>query len=201
MAPDERRAAIIQATIPLLREHGLDVSTRQIARAAGVAEGTLFGVFPDKPALIRAAVISTFAPEPVVAALAAIDPAADLRQRLVAALEILRQRFLRNAALMGALRASITRTAQATTDAQATREFFAQMERSRTEILAALRALIEPDRTLLRRGPETAAQLLFQLTTSSARGLGGTEPMESAEIVTLILDGLLVRPEHGEGPT
>ncbi len=52
MAPEDRRAALIAATIPLLREHGLDVSTRQIAQAAGVAEGTIFGVFPDKNSLV-----------------------------------------------------------------------------------------------------------------------------------------------------
>ena len=28
LAPEERRAALIEATIPLLRQHGLSVSTR-----------------------------------------------------------------------------------------------------------------------------------------------------------------------------
>jgi AcrR family transcriptional regulator len=35
MAPEDRRAALIAATVPLLHEHGLDVSTRKIAEAAG----------------------------------------------------------------------------------------------------------------------------------------------------------------------
>ena len=51
LAPDDRRAALIEATLPLLREHGTAVSTRQIADAAGVAEGTIFRVFPDKNSL------------------------------------------------------------------------------------------------------------------------------------------------------
>ena len=55
MAPEDRRAALIAATVPLLHEHGLDVSTRKIAEAAGVAEGTIFGVFPDKHSLVVAA--------------------------------------------------------------------------------------------------------------------------------------------------
>jgi AcrR family transcriptional regulator len=47
MAPDDRRRAIVAAVVPLLLEHGDDVSTRQIADAAGIAEGTIFRVFPD----------------------------------------------------------------------------------------------------------------------------------------------------------
>ena len=56
MTPDERRAAVLDAAIPLLMENGIGVTTRQIADAAGVAEGTLFRVFDDKRALLVSAV-------------------------------------------------------------------------------------------------------------------------------------------------
>jgi AcrR family transcriptional regulator len=55
MNREDRRAAILDAVLPLIREHGFDVSTRQIAEAAGIAEGTIFRVFPDKMALLCAA--------------------------------------------------------------------------------------------------------------------------------------------------
>ena len=37
LPPSERRAEIIAATLPLVREHGANVTTRQIAEAAGIA--------------------------------------------------------------------------------------------------------------------------------------------------------------------
>ena len=44
---------IVAATLPLLLEHGELVTTRQIAEAAGIAEGTIFRVFADKDELHR----------------------------------------------------------------------------------------------------------------------------------------------------
>src|SRR5689334_14388046 len=55
MSPDDRRKAIVTALVPLLVERGGEVSTREIAQAAGIAEGTIFRVFPDKKSLLLAA--------------------------------------------------------------------------------------------------------------------------------------------------
>ena len=93
LPPSERRAEIVAATLPLLLVHGASVTTRQIAEAAGIAEGTIFRVFPDKESLIAAVVESAFDTKTVDAALAAIDPTLPLEPRLVAAVEILRRRF------------------------------------------------------------------------------------------------------------
>ena len=67
LPPEERRAAIVAAALPLLAAQGTNVTTRAIAEAAGVAEGTIFRVFPDKDALIQAVLDSALDPAPVSA--------------------------------------------------------------------------------------------------------------------------------------
>ena len=52
LPPDERRRALVEVTVPLLIEHGRSVTSRQIADAAGVAEGTIFRAFGSKDELV-----------------------------------------------------------------------------------------------------------------------------------------------------
>lgn len=93
MSQEERRSHILDAVIPLLRANGRDISTRQIAEAAGVAEGTLFRAFGDKDAIIRAAVDRYFDPQPFRTALRGIDPNEQTVDKIRQVLELLRDRF------------------------------------------------------------------------------------------------------------
>lgn len=188
MSPDDRRAALIAATLPLVREHGLEVSTRQIAEAAGVAEGTIFRVFPDKQALVCAALHSAFDPLPAVAALRGIDLDLDLRQRLALAATILSRRITENAMLIGLMRAAAPMPGQPPGPPQMIREAFIQ-------IVSALTFLIEPDQHRLRRSPGFTARYFFTLILTATRGgFHDSELLDSDEIVALLLDGLLAGP-------
>lgn len=192
MAPEDRRAALIAATVPLLHEHGLDVSTRQIAHAAGVAEGTIFGVFPDKSSLIVAALLQALDPQPTVDAIAAIDPGAGLRDRLAVAATLINERFAGNAHLMSAARSHVLSTAAHPEAARC-------MALSREKLLEALTAVIAPDAAALRRSPGTVARLLLLFCGANIYGpFGDPQRYDGHEMVSLLLDGLLVIPSDHE---
>ena len=188
LPPDERRAALIESTLSLVLAHGPDVSTRQIAQAAGVAEGTIFRVFATKDELVNAAVASAFDPSPLLRDLAAIDRAIPLPVRLVAAVECLQQRTARVFRLIDALGClGVTET---------DRDRRARSDQS-VLIGQALVDLIGPAADQLRCEPHEAARRLQLLTVAfSHPRFVGDDPLPPVEIVATLLDGIRLHPGH-----
>jgi AcrR family transcriptional regulator len=180
LPPSQRRAEIIAATLPLVLAHGAAVTTRQIAVAAGIAEGTIFRVFPDKESLIEAVVESAFDTTSVDAALMAIDPTLPLEARLVEAVEILRRRV----ADLWQLRTALGMMQVSSADSRAA-------DKVRPPDLSTLATLFVADRDQIRRDPLEAAHLLRGLTIAGTHpALILEEPLSSTEIVSLFLDGI-----------
>lgn len=173
---EQRRRVIVEATLPLLLEEGSGISTRRIAEAAGIAEGTIFRVFPDKESVIAAVVAAALDPAPFERSLAAIDPGLPLDARLERAVELLQRRVREIGELL--------------TAAGISRPPVDPAQRPPTSV-EALAAVFEPDRHQLRRSPRDCAVALRGLT------FAGTHPallvdaeLSPAEIVSLVLDGV-----------
>lgn len=103
LPPDERRAHLIDRTLDLLRERGNAVTTREIAEAAGVAEGTLFRAFSTKEELVTAALRHAFDPADYLAKVAAVEAGLPLRDYLSRVVTLIQQRFIDTHELMTAM--------------------------------------------------------------------------------------------------
>ncbi len=180
MTPDDRRHALVEATIPLLHEHGQLVTTKQIADAAGVAEGTIFRVFDSKDDLVTAAVEQALDMEPFLADLELIDLDQDLRARLTDLCAYLQDRYLGIFLLMSAMGMVGPPKARRHT------------EDGRRRAEKIMVTLVEPDADKLTCAPIQLVHMLRMLTFS------GTHPhisdghiLTPEQIVGTLLDGVL----------
>ena len=82
LSPTDRREAVIVATRPLLLEHGRDTTTRMVAEAAGIAEGTVFRVFESKDELFAAVLERELDPTGFLSRLDGLSLDPPLRERL-----------------------------------------------------------------------------------------------------------------------
>ena len=94
LPPDERRSMIVAATLPLLLEHGDRVTSRQIAEAAGIAEGTIFRAFADKDEIIVAVIEAALDPQPLEARAGRHPAGLGFEDALAAAVVIIQQRVI-----------------------------------------------------------------------------------------------------------
>ena len=180
MPPVERRTAIIDAALPLLIEHGAGVTTRQIANAAGVSEGTIFNVFNDKHELLAAALEVAIDLSPFELAVEAIDRSTTFEQRLVLATELIQRRIVDIWKLVSQL------------GPQHQPADHKPLPDSRA--LAALFAE-EPSRSRIE--PNDAARLLRALSLSLTHPMLTAEPRTAPDIVDLFLHGVAA----GQGPS
>ncbi len=197
LSPDERRKAIVAALLPLLVERGEDVSTREIAQAAGIAEGTIFRVFPDKASLMLAAAEEAINPADGQAEFdEAMRGLATLREKVVVAAQRVLDRMRMTMSVLFVVRRHLGASEEAhhhdkkhfgppqfVVDAQA-------------ELHRRLTGIFEQHRDELAVEPEVAAVALRSLIFGASRPELGMNPALSADqIADLLLSGVATRGE------
>jgi len=197
MAPDDRRKAIVRALVPLLVERGGEVSTREIAQAAGIAEGTIFRVFPDKRSLMLAAAEEAINPADGQAAFdEAMAASTDLRAQVVAATQRILDRMRMTMAVMMAVRAHLVWDEE-THRADHTKKHFGPPQfvlDAQAELHRRLTGLFEPHRAELAVEPEVAAVALRSLVFGASRPeLGLVPALDAEQIADLLLQGVMTR--------
>jgi len=165
------------------------VSTKQIAEAAGVAEGTIFRAFATKEELIDAVIEDAFDTQRTCDELAQVDPALSLEERLTAAVIILQERLRRIFSLFGSLR---LRKEPHDHD-----NFRAKQQADYELINCAIASLIKPDQDRLRLDVRDAASALRTITFSITHPmLGDPRRIEPQQIVDLVLYGICRQPDR-----
>lgn len=186
MTPDDRRAAIVAATLPLIVEHGATVTTGQIAAASGVAEGTVFRVFTDKQELLTACLDAAFDPAGPVATLRQIPRELPLCDRLLRAAATVAEYWDRAIAVGHAVRTSCAQPGSHGGPGHAMRE-----------LIGAFAELLAPDAANLRLSPERSAQIYLLAVTSDRMlrlrmvALGEPGPGDLEELIEVFLHGAL----------
>lgn len=212
MSPEDRRDAIVGAAIPLLRERGAAVTTRELADAACVAEGTLFRVFPDKAALVRAAIERALDPTPVLSQLAGVERELPLRIAIAKVTAILQAHAVGVASLVAVNHELVAALGD---HGGAPHEHGPGHPHGPGHghrpgaaghpveiVVRAVAAVLDPHARELRLEPALCARMLvgFVLTTNRPFSGGPTPLLGPHDLASLFCDGA-VRPTNSEDPS
>ena len=201
MPADQRRASIIAATRPLLAEHGLGFTTRQVAEATGIAEGTIFRHFASKDELISAVIADSLDVDSLSADLRAIDLELPLTDRVAEAMTVLRSSFTSIHELTAALK---TRPQHTCVMRGQDKEGFSHpnhdmMATWTREITTQIVRLLEPDEERLCVDLDVAAQLVLAVSHIGLHRFDPTSVTFSAtQLTDVVLHGVVRHPEPME---
>lgn len=200
MSPEQRREAIVEAVLPLVREHGAHITTKQIAQAADIAEGTVFRAFKDKDELLRTCVTAALRPDELCAAVRAVPRDTDPATRLTEASRLFLEHFTRFGELVHTLANSgfdLRGDSGHKPSPMSSREQFIH------DLNAAIASLVEPHE--LRIPPDQFANLLQALIlgirfTATSTDISTTDrEVEIRARVDVLLHGAIAETTNPTG--
>ncbi len=199
MAPEDRRQAIVGALIPLLVERGGEITTKEVARAAGIAEGTIFRVFPDKRSMLLAAAQEAMNPAGGEEAFdKALADVTDLREGVVVVTKRVLDRMRLTMSVMMAVRPQLMAAFHEEHHAGHKPDIGppAFVLKAQEDLHVRLTRLFEPYADRLAVDPATAAIALRSLIFGAHRPeLGLTPSLTPDQIADLLLGGVLARKD------
>ena len=197
MSTEDRQEAIAVAAIPLLAEHGMHVTTGQIAKAAGIAEGTIFRVFKDKQELLDFCVLRAFRTRELVERISRIPVSQPMPERLIEAMTMIDDMAARLGALMHTLGATGYRPGEGNheKDPESGEHEKAPMLEEFKQTTMAIATLLSTGQDQLRLPADRAAGYLMGLVFMTRMQVARTERAEKepdsfvSEIVDLFMNG------------
>jgi AcrR family transcriptional regulator len=200
MSMEDRQEAIAIAAIPLLAEHGTHVTTGQIAKAAGIAEGTIFRVFKDKQELLDFCVLRAFRTRELVERMGMIPLDQPMSERLIEAMTMIDDMAARLGALMHTLGATGYHPGEAKhakdpkSDEQGKPPMMEEFEQTTTAIASLLSSGHEQLRLPVDRAAGYLMGLIFMTRMQPARTARPEEKAQDSfvsEIVDLFMNGAI----------
>jgi AcrR family transcriptional regulator len=164
---------IMDAAVPLILARGELVTTQEIARAAGIAEGTIFRVFESKDALVEGVIDRAMDPVPLEAAISAVDQGLHLETAVSEVVRILQKRVLEAWRLLSSVGPRFHRDG-----------------RRHSLDSPALAALFDAHRSELEVKPQEAARQLRALTFAMTHPMLTARPASPTEVAHRFLHGV-----------
>lgn len=191
MAPEERRQAIIDATTQLVLDIGPEVTTRQIADACGLAEGTLFRAFESKRDILKAVVEHIIDPAGILDQIASLPDDQPLPDVIAALVDSVDSAMRRVRSVMAALHSQLREDQPHGPPNDKDRsKFFAR----HAQLMGAMTQVMDPYAGELRVAPDVAAAFIQTTVFASALPMVGEKIDDRAILTDLLIHALVKEP-------
>lgn len=186
MSPDDRRASILEAARTVVAAEGFGFTTRQVADAAQIAEGTLFRVFETKDALVQAVIGDVLDPSQTETELAGLAPSS-LDQAITELVRVLSNSIARTSAFFEAVRSRCVQPPPGPPEHRGP----GHHDERNARLSAATTAVLAPFAEQLAISPDRAADFLRVVVFSTAHPYLSppSDRFTTDQIAQLILHG------------